>query len=114
MSTTQEPADESKDVNRDAEQPKEIINKKLEDKSPANIYLINKELNPMLGIPMRRNSALENASPEKKSQDIISVNKIMNEEKNEDKNQGKKIFHRGIVTRGFDFVKDGMKKNRKK
>jgi hypothetical protein len=127
MSKTPEPADESKDVNHDAEERKEIINEKLnekleeklneklEDKSPSNIFLINKQLNPMLGIPMLRNTASEYTSrPDKNSKDIISVNKILNEVRKEDLKKVKKSFQRGIVTRGYDFVKEGLKRNRKK
>jgi len=96
---------------------------KLENKSPANIFLINKALNPMFGIPRKKNT--ETASAEIKNAEIKKLNDAsiktvkpdMKENRNELKLHTKikrSVRRTGLITGGFNFVKDAMKKSRNK
>ena len=107
----------------------------LPDKSPANIFLINKELNPMFGIPKEKNHEASNeASNEgnftsqvsKKNLNFTSQKnlnqdamKIVNEDMKENIKQKTTKLKRsvrvtGMMTGGFNFVKDAMKTNKGK
>jgi hypothetical protein len=55
MRPSQKPANESKEINsKEAKSKSENSSEDFVVRSPANIFLINKELNPMFGVPQEK------------------------------------------------------------
>jgi hypothetical protein len=85
-------------------------------KSPSNIFLINKELNPMFGVPREKGLSKSSNIPGKNLNEaqkkIVKADmkkNIIEEVKEKKSKQKRSVRSTGILRTGFNFVKDTMK-----
>lgn len=85
-------------------------------KSPSNIFLINKELNPMFGVPREKGLEQSSKIPKKNLNEaqkkIVKVDMkidIKEEVKEKKSKQKRSVRSTGMLRTGFNFVKDTMK-----
>lgn len=133
MCPTQKPADEEKSAKQKDVKPKEVKPQEVKPndaesseeyviRSPANIFLINKKLNPMFGVPQEKSHDAFLHSPVNEKNIIDdSMQKNVNEEPlkknivNENKPKMKRsVRSTGLMGGGFNFVKDAMKSKKGK
>lgn len=122
MSPSKKPADVSKETKSKEAKPK--FDDDSEDyvvKSPANIFLINKTLNPMFGVPQEKSHEPFLQAPVNERNINTELQKNINDEplKNIESKEKKPKLKRsvrstGLMGGGFNFVKDAMKSKKGK
>lgn len=127
MCPTQKPADVQKAAKPKETKSKEVKSKGAESsedyvvRSPAKIFLINKELNPMFGVPQEKNNEpFSHAKVNEKSfktelQKNVNTEPLKNIQQAENKPKMKRsVRSTGLMGGGFNFVKDAMKNKKGK